>query len=222
MNSVITKRAYMGIIDSMMVKYGATMVGYTVVGLPVFGPNREEYFKKVGDDPVKITKDYIRNTSLLINLAKAVGRAVVSYKEAQLLAGYTTLVYEMVDVFDDLDEGKYRRNVVANNSLGITDLSQAERGEVTYGNSIKLENVPIYAPNGDKQVNDMNIEIKNGMHTMIVGPNGCGKSSLFRMLGNLWPIFKGKIQAPHPKEVVFVPQVSQISLPFTETLSSNW
>jgi ATP-binding cassette subfamily D (ALD) protein 3 len=38
MNSVISKRSLMGIIDSMLVKYGATMVGYTVVGLPVFGP----------------------------------------------------------------------------------------------------------------------------------------------------------------------------------------
>ena len=38
MNLVINKRAFMGIIDSMLVKYGATMVGYSVVGLPVFGP----------------------------------------------------------------------------------------------------------------------------------------------------------------------------------------
>lgn len=67
------------------------------------------YFKRVGDDPVKISKDYIRNTSLLINLAKAVGRLVVSYKEAQNLAGYTSLVYEMEEVFDDLDHNKYKR-----------------------------------------------------------------------------------------------------------------
>ena len=67
------------------------------------------YFKRVGDDPVKISKDYIRNTSLLINLAKAVGRLVVSYKEAQNLAGYTSLVYEMEVVFDDLDHNKYKR-----------------------------------------------------------------------------------------------------------------
>jgi ATP-binding cassette subfamily D (ALD) protein 3 len=28
----------MGVFDSMLVKYGAFMVGYAVVGLPVFGP----------------------------------------------------------------------------------------------------------------------------------------------------------------------------------------
>ncbi len=29
---------YMGVFDSMLVKYGAVMVGYAVLGLPVFGP----------------------------------------------------------------------------------------------------------------------------------------------------------------------------------------
>lgn len=70
----------MGIFDSMLVKYGAVMVGYTVVGLPVFGPGSEEYLKTRGDQ-AQITKDYVRNSSLLINLAKAIGRLVVSYKE---------------------------------------------------------------------------------------------------------------------------------------------
>jgi ATP-binding cassette subfamily D (ALD) protein 3 len=40
----------MGIYDSMLVKYGAVLVGYTIVGLPVFGPKSEEYLKKFGND----------------------------------------------------------------------------------------------------------------------------------------------------------------------------
>lgn len=71
----------MGILDSLLVKYGAVMIGYTVVGLPVFGPGREAYLKSVNNDPTRITKDYVRNSSLLINLAKAIGRIVVSYKD---------------------------------------------------------------------------------------------------------------------------------------------
>lgn len=42
----------MGIIDGMLVKYGAITVGYTVVGLPVFGPGREAYLKSVNNDPM--------------------------------------------------------------------------------------------------------------------------------------------------------------------------
>lgn len=78
---VLYRRFLMGIYDSMLVKYGAVMVGYTVIGLPVFGPGKEKYLKEVGNDPSKITKDYVRNSSLLINLAKAIGRIVVSYKD---------------------------------------------------------------------------------------------------------------------------------------------
>ncbi len=78
---VLYRRFLMGIYDSMLVKYGAVMIGYTVIGLPVFGPRKEEYLRQVGDDASKITKDYVRNSSLLINLAKAIGRIVVSYKD---------------------------------------------------------------------------------------------------------------------------------------------
>lgn len=70
----------MGVFDSMLVKYGAFMVGYGVMGLPVFGPNAEEYAKTRGTDAGSLTKDYIQNSSLLINLAKAIGKLVISYK----------------------------------------------------------------------------------------------------------------------------------------------
>jgi len=110
---VLYRRFLMGIYDSMLVKYGALFVGYAILGLPVFGPRKEEYLKKVQDE-AKITKDYVRNSSLLINLAKAIGRIVVSYKEVQNLAGYTTLIYEMKEVLDDLDQGKYKRMMVKN------------------------------------------------------------------------------------------------------------
>lgn len=71
----------MGTFDSLLTKYGAVMVGYTIVGLPVFGPGSKEYLKSVSNDASAITRDYVRNSSLLINLAKGIGRLVVSYKE---------------------------------------------------------------------------------------------------------------------------------------------
>lgn len=64
------KRLFMGCFDTFLVKYGAVLIGYFLLGLPVFGPGHEEYLKKVGTDASSITRDYIRNSSLLINLAK--------------------------------------------------------------------------------------------------------------------------------------------------------
>ncbi len=115
----------MGIYDSMLVKYGAVMIGYTVIGLPVFGPRRHQYLKEIGNDTSKITKDYVRNSSLLINLAKAIGRIVVSYKDVQNLAGYTTLIYELKEVLDDLETGKYKRVMLKNQDMEDAPPSKA-------------------------------------------------------------------------------------------------
>jgi len=118
---VLYRRFLMGIYDSMLVKYGALFVGYAILGLPVFGPRSKEYLATIGDDESKITKDYVRNTSLLINLAKAIGRIVVSYKDVQNLAGYTTLIYEMKEVMDDLTAGKYERKMVKASAAPAVD-----------------------------------------------------------------------------------------------------
>ena len=66
--SVHGKKFYMGIFDSMAVKYGAVMCGYTILGLPVFkrGFNQTNPTQMASN----ITKEYIKNSSLLINLAK--------------------------------------------------------------------------------------------------------------------------------------------------------
>jgi ATP-binding cassette subfamily D (ALD) protein 3 len=53
----------------------------------------------------------------LINLAKAIGRIVVSYKDMQNLAGYTTLIHEMDEVLDDLRSGTYVRTQVVEKEI---------------------------------------------------------------------------------------------------------
>lgn len=60
----------------------------------------------------------------MINLAKAIGRIVISYKEVQQLAGFTTLVYEMHEVLEDLRKGKYIRTQINAGQGGELKLDQ--------------------------------------------------------------------------------------------------
>lgn len=66
--------------------------------------------------------------------------------------------------------------------------------------------MPIITPSGEKLVNPISLTIKHGENVIVTGPNGCGKSSLFRILGGLWPIFTGSLSAPSLDDLFYIPQ----------------
>jgi len=97
----------------------------------------------------------------LINLAKAIGRLVVSYKEVQNLAGYTTLIHEMDEVLNDLSKGQYQRVMVTQSEVpgqvkdpkGVENLKQSAKGaEIVHADDIIFKDIPIFSPNGDELI----------------------------------------------------------------------
>ena len=69
-----------------------------------------------------------------------------------------------------------------------------------------LQDVSLATPMGQYLVKHISLEVRRGQHLLVVGPNGCGKSSLFRLLCELWPATSGRITKPPMKHLFYIPQ----------------
>ncbi|KAF1755528.1 hypothetical protein GCK72_011978 [Caenorhabditis remanei] len=224
MMMIFKKRIPYIMIEQFLMKYVWSGTGMVMIALPILAAEYadDEKATKLEDLPdhgvSERTRGYATAKTLLFNSADAVERLMTSYKEVTELAGYTGRVHEMFKVFDDAKKGIYQRQLV---SGGQVEGQRGERfdtsrieGIVTDSETdeIVLKSVPIVTPNGDVVVKNMTLTITPGMHVLITGPNGCGKSSLFRILGGLWPVYRGHLEKPSSDRMYYIPQRPYMTL----------
>ncbi|XP_046665736.1 ATP-binding cassette sub-family D member 3 isoform X1 [Homalodisca vitripennis] len=212
-------RAFMGTIDNIIAKYFATVVGFIAVSLPFLSStgwlaasSKDQRFKQ-----------YYSSGRMLVKLAEAIGRLVLAGREMTGLAGFTARVTELMVVLKDINQGHYQRTMINDKSKENNSIEPATlkpkiplipgAGRIIYqDNIIRFNRVPLVTPNGDILVDDLTFEVKSGMNVLVCGPNGCGKSSLFRILGELWPLFGGTVTKPPRGKLFYIPQRPYMTL----------
>ncbi|KAF7975760.1 hypothetical protein HWV62_44407 [Athelia sp. TMB] len=206
-NKVLRRSWWFGCVEEGIIKWLWGSFGLVVCAIPVF-------FKLPGISSLDLggrTEGFVTNRRLLLSASDAFGRVMYSYKDLSELAGYTARVSSLLDSMADVRKGKYEKALVSSATDENAEILKG-RGRVVLSEEIRFENVPIVTPNGDVLVKSLSFYVKPGEHLLIVGPNGCGKSSLFRILGGLWPIYGGTVYQPPASEFILIPQRPYLSL----------
>jgi ATP-binding cassette, subfamily D (ALD), peroxisomal long-chain fatty acid import protein len=153
----------------------------------------------------------------MLSLADAGGRLLFSYKDLAELAGYTSRVYALLSTLHRVNANAYfppkGQNIPVEYSLADV------RGTVQEGYpGIRLEGVPIVAPagqihaTGEQLIDEIDMIIHQGEHTIISGPNGVGKSGVARVVAGLWPVFRGLVSKPKRSDIFYIPQRPYLSM----------
>jgi len=204
MKAVLKLKVPYAVIENFCLKYVASVLVFTINAFPIFfGSNKMEMSAVMGY--------YMVQRKLCLDLAGAIQRVMESYKEVGEVSGYAGRVSTMLEVFDDCLEGKYKKEISDANKDLLASFKDPQE-VINEGEKVKFSNVPVVTPNGDVLVKGLNVEIRPGDHIIITGPNGCGKSSFFRIMGGLWPALAGTLERPRPEKLIWIPQRAYLSL----------
>ncbi|WVQ85299.1 hypothetical protein IAT38_007464 [Cryptococcus sp. DSM 104549] len=202
-NRVLRIRIGHGMAEEGVIKWAWGSFGLCICAIPVFAGN---LLGMKGGDLGSRTEGFVTNRRLLLSASDAFGRVMYSYKELAELAGYTARVSDLFDTMDDVKKGHYQKKLVSSASVEDNAKMLQGRGKIIESDEIRFDQVPLISPNGDVLVKSMSFSVEPGKHLLVVGPNGCGKSSLFRILGGLWPVYGGTVYKPPAREFTYIPQ----------------
>ncbi|XP_044032386.1 ATP-binding cassette sub-family D member 3a isoform X1 [Siniperca chuatsi] len=214
LHNFIFFRFSMGFVDSIIAKYLATVVGYLVVSRPFLNLSHPRHLHSSHSE---LLEDYYQSGRMLLRMSQALGRIVLAGREMTRLSGFTARITELMKVLKELNAGKYERTMVSQQEKdsGIAEKHILVPGSgqiINKDNIIKFDHTPLATPNGDILIRDLTFEVRSGTNVLVCGPNGCGKSSLFRALGELWPLFGGHLTKPERGKLFYVPQRPYMTL----------
>ncbi|KAF9105384.1 hypothetical protein BGX29_000083 [Mortierella sp. GBA35] len=173
------------------VSYFGSILSYVIIAIPIFLGQYD------GLPPSDLSAIISKISFVSMYLTYQFSKIIKCGTEFSDLAGYTSRLGQLMEALDALST-----------EMENIAIDYPHEESLSMDSSIRFENVTFETPAGDLVVSGFSHRFEAGVNTVIVGPNGSGKTSILRVMGGLWPVSKGQVILPHQyrKDVIFLPQ----------------
>ncbi|KAG9296398.1 hypothetical protein G9A89_014990 [Geosiphon pyriformis] len=176
--------------------YFGSVLSYLIIAVPIFNKK----YEGIGKDELSgiISLNAFFSMYLIYRFTIIVQQSV----KLSDLAGYTARIGQICEAVADINQNLKDPD----NEAAFEESFSLDNGKL----SIAFQQVSICSPNGNLLLSDLDLIIEQGKSTIIFGPNGSGKTSIFRVLCNLWPPMKGHLMFScnnaRQRTLLFLPQ----------------
>ncbi|XP_046704360.1 ATP-binding cassette sub-family D member 4 isoform X4 [Silurus meridionalis] len=182
--------------------YMGSILSYIIIAIPIFAGVYD------GLTPGEITSLVSKNSFVCIYLINCFTQLIDLSTTVSDVAGYTHRIGELQEVMKDISRKQCDQDRV------YAGMSNFDRdGEISSTSSdpaVTLDKLSFTSPVSEELlVKDLSLKVYEGVHLLVVGNTGTGKTSLLRVLNLLWEPYSGFVRMNAcfgPRGIMYLPQ----------------